>query len=34
MIEHTFVADWRRMVVPAILTIAVVSGALAFAFTS
>ena len=31
MIEHTFIADWRHLVIPLVLTIAVVGGALAFA---
>jgi hypothetical protein len=31
MIERTFNYDWRRMVIPLALTIAIVGGALAFA---
>jgi hypothetical protein len=32
MIDRTFIADWRQMLIPFFLTIAVVGGALAFAF--
>jgi len=34
MIDHTFIADWRRMFFPLALTLAVIGGALAFVFTS
>jgi len=34
MIDRTFIADWRRMFFPVTLTMAVIAGALAFAFTS
>jgi hypothetical protein len=32
MIEHTFISDWRHTAMPLGLTIAVVAGALVFAF--
>jgi hypothetical protein len=34
MIDRTFSADWRRMVFPLTLTLALIGGALAFAFTA
>jgi hypothetical protein len=32
MIDRTFTADWRHMLIPLSLTIAVIGGALFFAF--
>jgi hypothetical protein len=32
MIEHTFISDWRHIAVPLGLTVAVIVGALVFAF--
>ena len=34
MIDRTFIADWRLMFFPVTLTLAVIGGALVFAFTS
>jgi hypothetical protein len=32
MIDRTFIGDWRHVAIPLALTIAVIGGALAFAF--
>jgi hypothetical protein len=32
MIDRTFIADWRHMRIPLLLTIIVIGGALFFAF--
>jgi hypothetical protein len=34
MIDRTFIADWRHMLIPLALTITVIGGALLFAFGS
>ena len=34
MVDHSFTADWRRVILPLALTVAVIGGALAAAFTS
>jgi hypothetical protein len=33
MIDRTFIADWRHLVIPITLSIAMVGGALAYAFS-
>lgn len=32
MIDHTFIGEWRHVAIPLALTLAVISGALIFAF--
>jgi hypothetical protein len=32
MIDRTFNSDWRRMVIPVVLTVVIVGGALALTF--
>ena len=34
MIDHTFIAAWRAMLLPGLLTLAVIGGALTIAFRS